>query len=215
MDISSAQSGVGAAAASAANNKFAELSSSEFLEVMFTELQNQDPLEPQDSGALLEQLSSIRNIESQLSLQQTMETIVSQNQLSSASSFIGQEITGLDLENNNVTGLVASVRVSGKDVLLELDSGETVNMNQVTRIVQGEMGNGAVDANFEAIPGDTNGDGRVDELDVNNVMKNFGRSAPLNQDGTRGQLDGDTNGNGVVDLEDLAAVTQYYGSVAK
>lgn len=211
MDIASTQSGVGAAAASAADNKFAELSSSEFLEVMFTELQNQDPLEPQDSGALLEQLSSIRNIESQLNLQKTMETIVSQNQLSSASSFIGQEITGLDVENDNVTGLVASVRVSGKDVLLELDTGETVNMNQVTRIVQGEK---ATKANFEAIPGDTNGDGRVDELDMNNVMKNFGRTAPLNENGTPGQIDGDTNGNGIVDLEDLAAVTQHYGTVA-
>lgn len=211
MDIASTQSGVGAATASAPSNKFAELSSTEFLQIMFTELQNQDPLEPQDSGALLEQLSSIRNIESQLSLQETMATIVSQNQLSSASSFIGQEVTGLDLANNNVTGLVSSVRVSGKDVLLELDTGNTVNMKQVTRIVQGTP---EVKSNFEQLPGDSNKDGRVDELDVNNVLMNFGQSATPKSDGSAGKIAGDTNDDGVVNLKDLASVTQNYGTVA-
>jgi len=43
-------------------NRFNELSSDDFLQIIFAELTNQDPLEPQDTGALLEQLNSIRQI---------------------------------------------------------------------------------------------------------------------------------------------------------
>ena len=50
-------------------NRFAELSTEDFMRVLFTELQNQDPLKPQDSSKMLEQLSSLRNIESQLTQQ--------------------------------------------------------------------------------------------------------------------------------------------------
>ncbi len=116
------------------NRGFAELSSEEFIKVLVTELQNQDPLDPQDTTALLEQLSSLRNIESQTSLQDELADLVKQNQVSAAGNMIGKVVQGIDTTNTNATGIVTSVRVTSEGVFLELDNGRTMSMNQVTAI---------------------------------------------------------------------------------
>lgn len=64
-----------------------------------------------------------------------------------------------------------------------------------SKVLQGTPGTN------EGTPGDTNGDGIVDLVDLNNVRNNFG-----------GEGLGDTDGNGVVDLEDLNAVRNNFGA---
>ena len=49
-----------------APNAFSELTSEEFVKIMFTELSNQDPLKPSDSSALLQQMSNLRSIQSDI-----------------------------------------------------------------------------------------------------------------------------------------------------
>lgn len=117
-------------------NRFAELSTEEFMKVLFTELQNQDPLKPQDSSKMLEQLSSLRNIESQLTLQQDLKALVTQNQIASAGNLIGKLVQGLDEGNNQVIGLVTGVRVADDKVLLQLDTGQQLDMGRVTAIAE-------------------------------------------------------------------------------
>jgi flagellar basal-body rod modification protein FlgD len=113
---------------------FGDISSEQFIKILVSELSNQDPFEPQDSGALLEQLSSLRNIESQLSLQKQLESLVMQNQVASASGMIGKTVTGLDDANNQVVGVVSSVRVQDGKAVLELNTGKLLAMDRVTEI---------------------------------------------------------------------------------
>ena len=113
---------------------FGSLSSEEFIKVMIQELSNQDPFEPQDSSALLEQLSSLRNIESQLALEKQLGALVLQNQVAAAGGMIGKLVTGMDDGSDHVQGLVTSVRVQDGTVYLELDSGKALQMNRVTEI---------------------------------------------------------------------------------
>jgi flagellar hook assembly protein FlgD len=47
--------------APATSSRFSEMSSEDFMKIIFTELQSQDPFKPNDSGALLEQMNSIRS----------------------------------------------------------------------------------------------------------------------------------------------------------
>lgn len=117
--------------AAAGVNRFAELSSEQFIEVLMTELQHQDPFEPQDSGALLEQLSSLRNIESQMLLQDKLTELVRQNQVTVAGGMIGKFVEGLDAANERIGGVVSSVRVVDNNVMLELEDGRTLNIAQV------------------------------------------------------------------------------------
>jgi flagellar basal-body rod modification protein FlgD len=113
---------------------FGQLKSEDFIKVMISELSHQDPFQPQDSSKLLEQFSSLRNIESQLSLQQQLESLVLQNSVSMAGGMIGRVVKGLDDNNSNIQGLVRSVRVVDGKAMLELDSGKTLAMGRVTEI---------------------------------------------------------------------------------
>ncbi len=131
-------SGAGIAARGVGGSSFAELSSQEFVEVLLSELTNQDPFNPQDSQALLEQLSSLRNIESQLALQQQLEELVLQNQLTAAGGLIGKLVVGLDTTNNTTEGLVTSVRVENGKATLELDTGKLLPIDRLTRIADGQ-----------------------------------------------------------------------------
>jgi flagellar basal-body rod modification protein FlgD len=119
----------------AGKNRFNELSSEEFMKIIFTELTNQDPLKPNDSSALLEQLNSIRSIESDAELTKQLSSIVTQNQLATAGGLIGREIQGLTEDANRVVGKVISVAREKNDVKLLLDSGWVVPMDSLEAIV--------------------------------------------------------------------------------
>jgi flagellar basal-body rod modification protein FlgD len=134
MPTSAAISGLTGAAATNPSNQFAKMGSDEFMKVLMSELTNQDPMAPSDTSAILEQLSSLRNIESQLSLQERLESMVLQNSVSSASGMIGRMVTGLNDANNDVQGIVTSVRIQKGKTYLELDTGHTLAVGRVTRI---------------------------------------------------------------------------------
>ncbi|MHC4997133.1 MAG: flagellar hook assembly protein FlgD [Planctomycetota bacterium] len=125
--------------AEAPTNKFSDLSSSEFIKIMFTELTNQDPLQPNDSNELLNQLSSLRTIESQTALQDQLKSLVSQNQIAMAGNLIGKRVEGLDLNNDAIEGVVSSVRVANDRAVLLLDTGQELPMERL-RFITGEGG---------------------------------------------------------------------------
>ena len=50
-----------------------DLDLNEFLQLMITELQNQDPLDPMDNSEILQQITQIREISATDSLQETLE----------------------------------------------------------------------------------------------------------------------------------------------
>jgi len=129
-------SAAGGTTKAAGTSGFGAIKSDDFIKVMLAELRNQDPFQPQDSGKLLEQMSSLRNIESQLSLQESLQGLVLQNQVSGAGQLIGKVVAGLDDNNDQVTGLVKSVRVQDGKALLELDSGKTLSLDRITEIAE-------------------------------------------------------------------------------
>lgn len=132
MDIAGASSAANATGLD--SNKFADLDTSKFVKILTEELKNQDPLNPQDTSALLEQINSLRNIESESALQESLKGLVEQNQVAAASNLIGKVVEGLDNGSRQTDGLVTSVRVTNDGVFLELDNGRTMPMNNVTSI---------------------------------------------------------------------------------
>lgn len=119
----------------ASNNAFSELSSGEFMQIILSELANQDPLAPNDTAAILEQLSSIRNIESQVSLEGKLESLVTQNAIATASGMIGSYVRGLNSANNPVEGLVDSLSVQNGKPVLKLAGGEQLAADRVTEVL--------------------------------------------------------------------------------
>lgn len=120
-------------------SRFNDLSTEEFIKIIFTELSNQDPFQPNDSAALLEQLNSIRSIESDMQLTEQLKSLVTENQLASASGMIGKFIGGLTAQNDRVAGFVVSVIRQGDDITLELDNGWLVPVTGVETVIDPDL----------------------------------------------------------------------------
>ena len=115
-------------------SKKMELKTEDFIKMMITQLQNQDPLEPAKNQELLAQMSQIGQLQSSTTLQESLQGMVLQNQIGSASGLIGKTVKGLDSTDAPVEGLVNSIKVSADGVGLELDNGKTLLLSRVTQI---------------------------------------------------------------------------------
>lgn len=132
--IESLTSSADTSQAASATNAFGDLKSDEFVQVLITELSNQDPFKPNDSAALLEQLSSLRNIESQSALQETLESLVLQNSIVQSGSLIGKTVTGMDMDNDTHEGIVQSVEMRSGEAWMRLDNGAVIPFDRITAI---------------------------------------------------------------------------------
>ena len=92
-------------------NGLADVDLDQFLGLLITELQNQDPMNPMDNAAMLNQISQIREIGSTNKLTDTLSNLAVGQELSMASSLIGKEVTALDSNSKDVKGVVDSVAV--------------------------------------------------------------------------------------------------------
>lgn len=128
-------------------NGFSALSSQDFLKIILSELTNQDPLEPNDTGAILEQLSSLRNIESQTTLDKNMSALVTQNALASSSNMIGKYVEGINDANSTIRGLVSSLTIQEGRPILRMQDGSLLPAERVLEVYNVD------DAGSSALPG--------------------------------------------------------------
>ena len=115
-------------------SKSMELKTEDFIKMMITQLQNQDPMEPAKNDQLLAQMSQISQLQSSTNLNDSLKSMVLQNQIGSASSLIGKSVQGMADDNSTVAGMVTSVKVESDAVKLELDNGQALDLGRVTAI---------------------------------------------------------------------------------
>lgn len=114
---------------------YRELTSADFLELIFAELSRQDPSEPTDTKALLDQISTIRSIESDLQLSERLDEIVRQNEIASSSALVGKFATGFTDSFVETAGFIDAVRITDNGVRLILSSGQEVAMDNVQEVI--------------------------------------------------------------------------------
>jgi flagellar basal-body rod modification protein FlgD len=117
-------------------NAYSDLGSEEFMKIILTELSRQDPLKPNDTGALLEQLATLRSIQSDSDVQKGMKNLVGQNEFAAAAGLIGQGVSGISEDFQRVNGVVATVSRTDSGPVLTLGSGIRVPLGQVDTVVQ-------------------------------------------------------------------------------
>src|SRR5688572_13378413 len=118
-------------------SKRKELRTEDFIKMMITQLQYQDPMEPAKNQELLAQMSQIGQLQSNTAMQETLKGITLQNQIGAAGQMIGKVVEGLDANDEKIEGLVTSVRIKEQKVYLELDNGKTLPMDRVTYVAGG------------------------------------------------------------------------------
>lgn len=111
-----------------------DLKPEDFIKMMITQLQNQDPMEPAKNEQLLAQMSQIGQLQSSTQLQESLGKITLQNSLSAAGGMIGKHVTGKDVNGEDLDGIVTSVKVADGEISLELDNGNNMKMSNVLGI---------------------------------------------------------------------------------
>ncbi len=105
----------GNGASAGRGNSLSAVNLDQFLQLMITELQNQDPLDPLDNTQLLAQISQIRDIGATDQLTQTLQAVMTGQNVSTASGLIGREIEGLTDDAVEIRGVVDRVTIGGAD----------------------------------------------------------------------------------------------------
>ena len=137
MSTSPISSAAGAASQqgqqSTSADSLSSVSMNDFLKLLVTELQNQDPLSPMDDTQILQQVSQIKAIESNQRLSDTLTSMQTQQDLVAASTMLQKTITGLTDSGDKITGQVDKVTVdsSGVKVCVGNNSISLTNISEV------------------------------------------------------------------------------------
>lgn len=119
---------------SAVPNGYSALGTEQFVKIILTELSRQDPLKPNDTSALLQQLSDVRAIQSDIDLSDRLKQLVGQGEMSAAAGMIGKGISGISEQGERVNGVVKSVSKTEDGTVLTLENGIRVAMKNVDEI---------------------------------------------------------------------------------
>ncbi len=133
---------VGALAGSSASSTsgvsgFSAMSSADFSKIIFTELGKQDPLQPNDTNALLQQISALRSIQSNMDLSTQLGDLVAQNEFASAMSLIGRGVSGIDDLGSRVQGTVRSISRTSDGAVATLVDGTRVGIKHLDQVDAG------------------------------------------------------------------------------
>ena len=162
---------------------FSALGSGEFLQIIFTELTNQDPLAPNDTQSMLNQLSTLRSIESDTQMVDSLSRLVTQSEFAAASSLIGSLVSGITLDNRRVADLVVSVSNTQDGPVLNLFDGSRMFFHNVDEIV-GPIDDGSDDE--PPIDDDDDNNGNDDDPPIGDDL-----SSPILGDVNPGDVDHD------------------------
>jgi len=130
----------GQTTASGTPDRFSELSSADFVKIMFSELTTQDPLKPNDSNTLLQQMSSLRNIEADITLEDKLGSVATQTQFATAGGLLGKYISGYTSDFSPVEGFVKSISNTSDGAVLNLDNGASVPFKNLQEILDPPSG---------------------------------------------------------------------------
>lgn len=125
------------------------LGKDDFLQLLMTQLQNQDPSSPMEDTEFIAQMAQFSTLEQMTNMNSTFEKFIAQqqqSQLISYNQFVGKEITWHKLneledgttEIEEGTGKVASIQFKDESILFILDDGtklEPGNISQVNESV--------------------------------------------------------------------------------
>lgn len=112
---------------------FNGLTSDDFLKLLITQLQNQDPSNPMDSDQLLQQVSEMRALQSNIELSSSLKSLTLSQQLTSATSFLGKQVAGTDANQQAVSGTVNQVMVADGKTLLSIGNSQ-IELGNVTNV---------------------------------------------------------------------------------
>ena len=135
------------------------LDKDDFLKLLLTQLQNQDPTSPMDDTDFIAQMATFSSLEQMTNMNTTLESFLksqNQNLLITYSQFVGREVTYhkvTETDNDNGetkieegTGIVKSVQFVNDSVKFILEDGTVLEPANISSINQPSEGNSLAEA---------------------------------------------------------------------
>jgi flagellar basal-body rod modification protein FlgD len=94
-----------------------------FLKLLIAQMKNQDPTDPMDASEQIAQLATFSQVEQSIQMNSNLETLITGNALTNASSYIGKTITSAD---EKTSGVVESVRVYSDTMVAKTTDGKEI-----------------------------------------------------------------------------------------
>ncbi len=111
-----------------------DLGKDEFLELLVTQLQHQDPLDPMDDKEFIAQTAQFSSLEQMQNLNTNMKALMDYQKLGEASNLVGREVEVLNSESGeNITGEVDKIVKGDDDYRLVVD-GDEYDLEMVQKV---------------------------------------------------------------------------------
>jgi len=101
----------------------ANISSTEFMQLLLAQLKNQDPTQPVDSTQFMNQLATLTQVEQSTTQTTALNNILSSMSLTQAEQVIGKVITSGD---GALSGTAVSARIASEGVYATLQDGSEI-----------------------------------------------------------------------------------------
>ncbi|PZU81923.1 MAG: flagellar biosynthesis protein FlgD [Shinella sp.] len=96
-----------------------------FLKLLIAQMQNQDPTDPMDASEQISQLATFSQVEQSIKTNTNLETMIGQNSLASAASYVGKALESAD---GKTTGVVAYVSVTSDGMVATTTDGDEITI---------------------------------------------------------------------------------------
>jgi flagellar basal-body rod modification protein FlgD len=125
------------------NRGLAGIAGTDFMNLLIKQLQYQDPLQPMTNQEMMQQMATIRQLEANTQLSDSLQQITDQERFGSAAALIGRQVQGVVADDNGnqytLEGVVKSVVfASDGSVHLELDSGGTLPLANLQLVMDAD-----------------------------------------------------------------------------
>ncbi len=118
MQVSSTTTGTSAAltgnstTTTTGANKTSALGQNDFLKLLAKQFQTQDPMKPMDDTAFISQMAQFTSLEQSSSLLSQITAMNTKQDIATANSYLGRDVTVSDGKGGTVTGEAAAVQVT-------------------------------------------------------------------------------------------------------
>lgn len=120
-------------ASSTSQNAMQQITPDDFMKMLITQLQNQDPMNPTSSDQILQQISEIDNIQTTMTLSKSLNAVAADQGFQTASAMIGKTVQGIDASGNPVSGTVDSASFSDGAASLNVGN-QTMSLSGISSV---------------------------------------------------------------------------------
>jgi flagellar basal-body rod modification protein FlgD len=116
------------------------LDRNQFLEILLAQLQNQNPLKPQESGKFVDQMASLTSLEQMTQISDSLKSFQQSQRSQQFLTLLDKNVKVQTKDGNNLTGKVESVKFTG-DSTSVIVGGSEVSTSEIAAISTNDGGN--------------------------------------------------------------------------